>query len=650
MHRLIAVVTAGLLLALAGLGPASAEVQDSSRELSVRIEDVTAEPDGTTRLSVVVSGLPAEETVDLAELEIAENGTPVEGLELASLEAVETGRVVPAVVVAVDVSGSTAGEPLAAATSSAATLVRSVADRGGLVGVVSFGPTTTIEVPMSADGGTAAQVLESLEAGGETALFDGVSRAARMLANHDGPRDVILFADGADSASTSELDDVRALLAETEVRLTSVLLRSEEFAIEPLQAMASVNDGQFIEVESADQLATAFAAVSGDLTNRLQVEYVAEPVLDPAGELNLVATYRSGDRIATDGSQLANPRLAAVRPPVAVDAPEPVLPMLTDETGRLVVAVATGLALVLLIFVILAAGGERRRRGVLEERLSAYQAGVGDRGRDDRVSLSDRASSVFDSIPRPKSLDSRIAAAIEHADWPLRGSEFLLITLGTAVLGLLIGGVLLGSAFFALTGLLVGLAGPWVYMQVAISRRRSAFSEQLPTILQVMAGSLRAGHAFSTALDGAVDELDEPAKTELRRAAVEARLGRPLDRALEGVAERMDSVDLRWVIGALEVQREVGGNLAEILGNVADTLRDRASVARQVKTLTAEGRLSAGFISAMPFFMFAFLALSNPDYVRPLFTEPLGMLMLGGGFVLLILGLIVLRRLVRPKY
>lgn len=650
MRRLTAIAVPAIFLVGLLAAPGAAQVDDGPRPIDVRIEQASVEPDGTTRLSVVVSGLPEGEDVDLAELEIVENGEVVEDVRLSSQETVETGRIVPAVVVAVDVSGSTAGAPIAAATTAAADLVRAVADRGGLVGVVSFGPSTNIEVPLSADGAAAAAALGTLEAAGGTSLFDGVSRAARMLASHDGPRDVILFADGDDTQSTSGLDDVRALLAETEVRVTSVLLRSEEFAIEPLQAMADVNEGRFIEVESSEGLATAFAAVSGDLTNRLQVEYVAAPVLDPANELNIVATYRSGEQVGTDGTQITNPRLASIRPPVAVEAPVPPLPIFTDDVGRMVAAGAAGLALLLLVFVMLAASGERRRRGAITERLSAYREVVGERGRGDRVTLSDRASAAFDAIPRPKTLDSRIAEEIEHADWPLRGGEFLLITVGTAVLGLLIGGVVVGSAFLALVGFAAGVAGPWVWLRIAVSRRRAAFAEQLPTILQVLAGSLRAGHAFSTALDGAVDELDEPAKTELRRAAVEARLGRPLDRALDGVAKRMDSVDLSWVIGALEVQREVGGNLAEILGNVADTLRARASVARHVKTLTAEGRLSAGFISAMPFLMFLYLAISNPDYVRPLFTETLGRLMLGTGLVLMVLGLIVLQRLVRPKY
>lgn len=648
MRRCIGLLTGLMVLVAAPAGATTGAAEP--RSLEVAIEQVTTQPDGSTSATVAVAGLPPGATVALDELEIVENGEPVAGLRLAGQEEIEQTGIVPAVVLAMDVSGSTEGEPIAAAKAAAVSLLQDLEEGGAAVGLVAFGEVTSTLATLDADASAAIGAAGGITASGGTALYDGVSRAVRMVAQHDGPLDVIVFSDGEDTTSGSTLDDVRALLADTGVRVTSVLLRSDGVAVAPLRAIAEVNGGRLVEVDDAAQLGAAFEAIAGDLTNRLQVEWTAGPVPNPPRTLNVVATYRSEDLVASDGTQVESSRLAAVAPPRAVDAPDPIVPALGGRTGLIVATAAVGVSLLLLLFLILASSGERRRRGRLDERLAAYQPNVGERGREDHVSLSDRASSAFDVIPRPANLDRRIAESIEHADWPLRVIEFILISFGTGVFALLVGGVLLGSWVVGGVALIAGLAAPWMALRVAVSRRRAAFAEQLPTVLQVLAGALRAGHAFSTALDGAVDEVDEPAKGELRRAAVEARLGRPLDRALYGVSTRMDSVDLQWVIGALEVQREVGGNLAEILSNVAATLRDRSSVARHVKALTAEGRLSAVFIAAMPFVMFLFLTVTNPTYVRPLFETPLGRFMLLAGFVLLLIGIVVLRRLVRPKY
>lgn len=650
--RVRATVTVVTMLALLVLLATSAAglAEGSQRSPRLTIQHLVAEPDGTTLMTVSISGLEPGQEVSLEQLEVVENGEPVQDLQVAGSSSETAAAVVPAVVVAMDTSGSAEGDPIESAKTAATSLAEQVVAGGGRIGVVGFGEETATLSPLSDTAADAVSSLSSIEAAGGTALYDGVSRAARLLAGHDGPRDVVVFSDGEDTTSRSDLDDVRALLEETGVRVTSVVLRSENFAIAPLEAMAAINDGGLVEVDAATDLAGAFAAVAGDLTNRLDVRWVAEEVTAPEPTLNVVATYRTEDGPVSDGAQVDNPRLVSIAPPVEVQPPPPLVPAFASDLGLSIAVVTIGLVLFILLVVILTRAGEARRRGELDERLAAYQPGVGERGREDRVSISDRASGFFDAIPRPDTLDSRIAASIEHADWPLRVSEFMLISIGAGVLGFLVGGVLLGSlALGAVVGL-VGLSGPWVYLQAAVSRRRAAFAEQLPTVLQVLAGALRAGHAFSTALEGTVGEVDEPARSELRRASVEARLGRPLDRALGGVAQRMDSTDLQWVIGALEVQREVGGNLAEILGNVAETLRDRASIGRHVKALTAEGRLSAVFISAMPFVMFLYLWITNPDYVGVLFTEPLGRVMLGTGMVLLVVGVIVLRRLVRPKY
>jgi tight adherence protein B len=164
-----------------------------------------------------------------------------------------------------------------------------------------------------------------------------------------------------------------------------------------------------------------------------------------------------------------------------------------------------------------------------------------------------------------------------------------------------------------------------------------------------MAGGLQAGLSLPQAVDTVVREGTEPIAGEFRRALVEQRLGIDITDALEGVGERMESQDFSWVVMAIRIQREVGGNLAEILHTVSDTLREREYLRRQVKALSAEGRMSAWILGGLPVGMFIYLLVGNPDYVRPLYTTGMGWMMLGAAGFLLGLGSFAMAKLAKVE-
>jgi tight adherence protein B len=175
-------------------------------------------------------------------------------------------------------------------------------------------------------------------------------------------------------------------------------------------------------------------------------------------------------------------------------------------------------------------------------------------------------------------------------------------------------------------------------MRIRHSRRLSAFNSQLAETLGLMAGGLQAGLSLPQAVDSVVREGNEPMAGELRRALVEQRLGVDITDALEGVGERMKSEDFSWIVMAIRIQREVGGNLAEILHTVADTLRERDYLRRQVRALSAEGRLSGYILTALPPGLFAYMLFANPDYVEVLYTTFVGWVLIGAAGFLLALG------------
>lgn len=198
-------------------------------------------------------------------------------------------------------------------------------------------------------------------------------------------------------------------------------------------------------------------------------------------------------------------------------------------------------------------------------------------------------------------------------------------------------------------GALAGWLGMRLILNARIGRRRAAFAAQLPDVLQLVAGALQSGFSLPQALDGVVREDSQPAAGEFSRALAETRIGGELEAALDRVAGRMDSTDLRWSVMAIRIQREVGGNLAEVLRNTADTMRERAQMRRQVRALSAEGRLSAYILIALPILMAAYMFLARRDYLRPLYTTPVGVIMLIGSGILIVLGSLWMRQVVKVE-
>jgi tight adherence protein B len=437
-----------------------------------------------------------------------------------------------------------------------------------------------------------------------------------------------------------------------EIRVTSVALDTGDMDLAPLQSVATATGGQVIRVAEPAQLLAAFRGVAADLTNRFVLTWTAELVPAPATQLSVEVSVSTDAGTVTDDLVVLNTRVPVITPPRVYEPPQAPIGLLANEAGLVLGVVTAFLSVLIGGVLILSGAGERRRRLRLASQLPAWD-GIGDGPTAAIIataSLTDRAAEAMDRLPTPEGLEERLGVLLERADWPMRSSEFQLVTVGATFGGLVIPLILFRSLPLAVLVALAGAAGPYVMLKLAVARRAAKFEDQLPSVLMLLAGALRAGHGFTTALEGTVRETDEPARSELRRASVEQRLGRSVDSALLGVAERLQSSDLRWVVNAIAIQQEVGGNLAELLDNVASTLRDRASLGRNVKALAAEGRYSAWIIGLLPFAMFMIMTVINPEYVRFLYTDPRGLAMSVIAIVLMAIGGLVLRKLVQPRF
>jgi tight adherence protein B len=297
----------------------------------------------------------------------------------------------------------------------------------------------------------------------------------------------------------------------------------------------------------------------------------------------------------------------------------------------------------LLIGLELAKPRVRRRRlaselGVTTETTGARFAGLGNQA----TALAERALKNYDR-------EGRLGAALERAGIDLRPAEFAAVA-GSVVLAAALLTLLFIGPFGALiVGVLVA-AGFRVAVTVRGNKRRKRFEDQLGDSLQMLSGGLRAGHSLPQAMDALVHESISPTREEFQRVLFETQLGHPLPQAMRNLANRVGSEDFEWVAEAVEIQRDIGGDLAELLDNVQTTIRDRTRVRRQITTLTAEGRLSAVILFCLPIAMFGYMAFANQTYFHTLTSSTAGVVMLIASGVLMIIGGLWLRRIVRLQY
>lgn len=243
----------------------------------------------------------------------------------------------------------------------------------------------------------------------------------------------------------------------------------------------------------------------------------------------------------------------------------------------------------------------------------------------------------------------RIELLMQQADWPIRGTEFeAILLLWGGLVGLITFLVTLKGAMFiagALAGILMGLG----LLGLRIRRRRKKFTNQLGDMLTMVANALRAGFSFMQAFELISREMDAPMGREVQLVVNEVNLGNTLESALDNMQRRVASPDFELVVTAVLIQRQVGGDLAQILDTISDTIQDRIRMRREVMTLTAQGRLSGWVLAAVPFALSVIIYIVNPGYLKPLIESDIGHMFIIGAIIMEIIGFIIIQRIVDIK-
>ena len=228
----------------------------------------------------------------------------------------------------------------------------------------------------------------------------------------------------------------------------------------------------------------------------------------------------------------------------------------------------------------------------------------------------------------------------------MRAEEFIGVTVFCGLVIFLLIITLTGSLLFSILIGLMGLKLPALIVDFKKGRRSAALTQQLPEALSIVSSGLRSGFSFPQAMAVVQKEMGAPIGEEFGRVILENRMGKPLEEVLNNLGERTDSDDFNLAITALLIQKQVGGNLAEILDNISNTIRERVRIKGEINTLTAQGKLSAVIIIMLPLGIGAFLMIMNPDYMLTLLQETIGLIMLGAALVMQFLGIIIIRKII----
>lgn len=241
---------------------------------------------------------------------------------------------------------------------------------------------------------------------------------------------------------------------------------------------------------------------------------------------------------------------------------------------------------------------------------------------------------------------SQIAADLARAGLKFTPGEYVVGQILTTVLGLLLGYVAFrGNLLLAVVGGAVGLYLPRWYVGYLQQKRLKAFNTQLPDTIVLMSNALRSGYSFLQSLDAVAKEVGAPMSVEFARVTREVGLGLTITDALENLVQRVPSDDLSMLISAIAIQNEVGGNLAEILEIIATTIRERVRIIGELRTITAQQRLSTTVLSLLPVILGLIMYALNPGYISQLWQNSCGLLMMGTGGVMMVLGYLVIRRI-----
>jgi tight adherence protein B len=584
---------------------------------------------------------------DVSGVKAQENTTDVKANNPQSLA---QANVQQGVVFVVDTSASTDANATLAESKAAIKSLAATLPKGIQVALVAAGGDALVMQRFTTDLAAFDTQLASLTPKGDGALWEGVVRGASTI--QDQPAligSLVLVTDGNTGTGTPFADAKGAALS-AGASVYAFGVQDGKLGGEAHE-LADATGGVYQESTKASDLPGFMTSITADLSGLYHFTYASKST---SGVNDL--TVSVGDA-STRGSYVvgSDARGTAALAYQAPSTSSGFTSKFQNDFGKYLAIIlgllAAGLAAYAIMSIVV------KDRTGLDTMLQPYSEGyVSGAGDDDethadqgmaQTAMMQRAVELTRQFAEKRGFLTRVEGSLERANLPLRAAEAILFYVAGAVVVSLLTLVVTRSLFAFLIVLAIAGLLPPATLSFLSNQRRRQFEAQLPDTLQLLSGTLRAGYSMMQGVEAVSQEAAEPMGRELRRVVTEARLGRPLEESLDAVAERMESKDFAWAVMAIRIQREVGGNLSELLMTVAETMTQRERLRRDVKSLTAEGRISAYVLAILPIALGIAMYVINPDYMTVLWDENVGRVMLAGGLMLMVGGFLWMNSIVK---
>jgi tight adherence protein B len=650
-HRAAAVGLVVALCAVVGLGPAAfADSSTSSSTALVQVRAVDALKAASTSVQYFDTGSGAG-----APPTIVEDGKNVSAGTPKALPA-GTSRCI-----AVVFDTSTAAETSSSLVSAKAALKSWIHSRTGDQAIdeqfaIYAASDTGVQLEScTADASKLSDAIDNVAppsnsaARNKSAIWSAIALAASGLSAAALPEsDLVVVAAQGDNASHGQKDSAIGDVASADAAVFSMVWTGGGYGGGDLKSLSETYGGQQLTTTQGAQMGTLMSSVQSTVDKgQFTASYASDAKADSVVNMTLTSHGQSSNVVYIAGTSTTG---WASLDAAANTAGKGGVSMLQGTVGLLLAVVLVLVAVAMFAYgVFLLVTRDSHLTNVLQPYSEGYgpedDFDAADDGSYAKTAIIQRAVEVTEQFADSQGYLSRAEASLERANLPLRAGEAIFFYAAIVVIATIIG--------FALGGFIIGLVVggiaaliPLAAVSFLANRRRKAFLALLPDTLQLLSGTLRAGYSLMQGVEAISQEVEDPMGQELRRVVTEARLGRPLEEALEGVAERMDSPDFSWTVMAIRIQREVGGNLSELLLTVADTMTQRERLRRDVAALTAEGRISAIVLACLPIGLGVMMYVINPTYMSKLFNDTLGNIMLGLALLGMFVGFVWMKKII----
>ncbi len=595
---------------------------------------------------------PQELTED--NFSVTENGKEVGNLEIKKI--IEAGEPL-GIALVIDSSGSMTGEPIENAREASLVFINAMRSIDK-ISVIGFSDSAILYSSFTSDKQGLENAIKSISAGGETALFDGVLKGIDQFTNYKDlkHRYLVVLSDGSDTISKGSAIECINKAISSGVTIYSIALLSAEYNPEELENIAASTNGGFLKTSDSGELFNLYENISEKIRNQYKINY--RSIVTGSEKISARIFLNSGAYEDSVYINYDNPFVTLSGSEVVTKAQSSIsmkkISVLNFWWMKMLIYVLIFVSVTLIIYIIStimipgkptlkgrmdyylyntngvspdSETGEKKKRGFFSNLIKSSNKSAG----------KARYGELFDQ-------------KLKHAGMNISGTKFVTMHMIAVVVVTSIVFMLTKNFIITLAVVVLVIFLPFLIINFKTNQRIKKFNEQLPDTLQLVEGALKAGYSLNQSLVMVINETKPPISEEFRTTINEIRMGISEKQALENMAKRINSELFNWVILAVNIQREVGGNLAEIMDIIANTIREKERILRQIKALTAEGKLSAYVLIGLPIILGIALSILNRAYISVLFTTKTGFLMLALAAVLMIVGIFWILKIVKIEY